>query len=426
MIQTLAQQLVREFARRPTINSHSHLWVESERLKREVDALVLVGHPYPRADLIAAGMSEEDARRALSPGLPLEERWRLVAPYWRYTRLTGYGQSLQVAFRDLFGVMELNAATVGPLSEAIQKGAVAGFYRRILHDTCGLETSVLQMDDLMTMDDLRAVDRGLFLPMPRLNRFTMADAPDKLRAIERDYGVSIGSLEDLVEAMHRACALWRAEDVAGVKLSQSYRRALNFQARDVADARRVFAALLRGEHPGLDTPEGRVLEDYLVFAGCRAAAEAGLTIQFHLGLRAGNWGGLEGSTPAPIVALLRAFPSARFDFSHAGYPYTHEAGVLAKTFPNVFLNLSWIQIVSPVGVRAALREWLRLVPYNKLIGYGDDVYYPEMAYGHLVVARENVALVLAEMIAEGYITEETALDVAQALFYDNPRALYRG
>jgi predicted TIM-barrel fold metal-dependent hydrolase len=125
-----------------------------------------------------------------------------------------------------------------------------------------------------------------------------------------------------------------------------------------------------------------------------------------------------------MVTLLQAFPDARFDFSHSGYPYWREAGVLAKTFPNVYLNLSWIHIVSPIGVRSALREWLRMVPYNKIIAFGDDVYYPEMVYGHLKIARQNVAHVLAEMIEEGYITEETALAVAHALFYDNPKALY--
>jgi hypothetical protein len=65
-----------------------------------------------------------------------------------------------------------------------------------------------------------------------------------------------------------------------------------------------------------------------------------------------------------------------------------------------------------------------MVPYNKIIGFGDDVYYPEIVYGHLKVARQNVASVLAEMIEDGTIGEEAALDVAHTLFYDSPKALY--
>jgi predicted TIM-barrel fold metal-dependent hydrolase len=363
-------------------------------------------------------MPEADAQCALTSGLPLSERWRLFEPYWRAVRLTGYSQSILEALRDLFGVSELTATTVDPLSDAIRESAVPGFYHEILRDRCRIEQSVMQMEDL------EQVDRSLFIPMPRLNRFSMVDSLAKLRALEHDYGLSLDSLQAYVDAIGQTCAQWAQAGVAGVKLSQSYWRRMDFIPRRASDARVIFDALLRDEHPGLDSPGGRLLEDYLVFECCRAASELDLTIQFHLGLRAGNWGGLEGSSPAPMVKLLQALPNARFDFSHSGYPYWREAGVLAKTFPNVYLNLSWIHIVSPIGVRSALREWLRMVPTNKIIAFGDDVYYPEMVYGHLKIARQNVARILAEMVEEAFITEETALDVAHALFYDNPKSLY--
>jgi predicted TIM-barrel fold metal-dependent hydrolase len=414
----LVRRLYGEIAKMPCINSHSHLYSEATRLEMDVDVLVFFGHPYPRADLRAAGMPEGDAQRALTPGLPLDERWRLFEPYWRAVRLTGYSQSILEALRDLFGVSELSAATVGPLSDAIRERAVPGFYHDILRDRCLIERSVMQMEEL------EQVDRSLFIPMPRLNRFSMVDSLTKLRALEQDYGLGLDSLQAYADAIGQTCAQWKQAGIAGVKLSQSYRRRMDFIPRQASDARAIFDALLRDEHPGLDSPEGRLLEDYLVFECCRVASELDLTIQFHLGLRAGNWGGLEGSSPAPMVKLLQTFPHARFDFSHSGYPYWREAGVLAKTFPNVHLNLSWIHIVSPIGVRSALQEWLRMVPTNKIIGFGDDVYYPEMVYGHLKVARQNVAHVLAEMIEGAYVTEEVALDVAQALFYDNPKPLY--
>ncbi len=418
MSNKLVQDLLDAISQMPVVNSHSHMWSEQKRLETEVDALVFFDHPYPRADLTTAGMSEAEARQALSPGLPWAERWSVFARYWPAIRFTGYTQCIMVAFRDLFGVSALTRETVEPLSDAMRRSVVPGFYKKILQDKCGIETSVMQMEDLVE------VDRELFIPMPRLNRFTMVESLDQLHAIERDYNASIASLEDYLELVHRVCAEWKRANVAGVKLSQSYRRRMDFAERDAALAGQVFERLLRGAHPGLESAEGRLLEDYLVFEGCRAASEQGLTIQFHLGLRAGNWGSLEGCSAAPMVPLMRAFPQARFDLSHSGYPYLHESTALAKTFPNLYLDLSWIHIVSPAGVREALREWLRAVPYTKIIGYGDDVYYPEMVYGHLKIAQENVAVVLAEVIQEGVMTEEQALDVAHALFYDNPKALY--
>jgi len=413
-----AQALYDELAEMPCINSHSHLLSEAERLRREVDALVFFGHAYPMADLRSAGMSEAEAQSALWPGLPMAERWKIWEPYWLKVRFTGYSQSILEAFGDLFGVHELTAETVGPLSEAIREQARPGFYRAILRERCRIETTVMQMDDLIE------VDRELFTPMPRLNRLSMVDTLDKLRGIEGDYGASIASLAEHVRVIEGTCDKWKRLGVAGVKLSQSYHRRMDFTRRDRRDAERIFEKLLKGEHPGLRTPEGRLLEDYLVFECCRAASEADLTIQFHVGLRAGNWGSLEGCSPAPMVELFQNLPGARFDLSHSGFPYLKEGGLLAKTFPNVYLNLSWIHIVSPVGVRAAMREWLQMAPYNKIIGFGDDVYYPEVVYGHLKMARQNAAMVMAEAIEEGVFGRQGALDIARAMFYENPKRLY--
>jgi|TARA_B100001971_G_C18069554_1_gene472341 predicted TIM-barrel fold metal-dependent hydrolase len=121
---------------------------------------------------------------------------------------------------------------------------------------------------------------------------------------------------------------------------------------------------------------------------------------------------------------MRTFPQVRFDLSHAGFPYLREGAVLAKTFPNVYLNMSWIHIISPFGSRLDLREWLEMVPYNKIIAFGDDLQHVEAVYGHLQMARRNFAEVLAEMIAENRVSESVALDMARAAFHDNPARIY--
>ncbi|MBI3974266.1 MAG: amidohydrolase family protein, partial [Chloroflexi bacterium] len=110
--------------------------------------------------------------------------------------------------------------------------------------------------------------------------------------------------------------------------------------------------------------------------------------------------------------------------SHAGFPYLREAAVLAKTCANVYLNMSWIHIYSPVACQAALREWLRMVPANKVLAFGDDLYWVDTIYGHLIMARHNVATTLADLVEDGIMSESEALDVGRCLFRDNPAALY--
>jgi len=439
----LAGQLYEAIAAAPCINSHSHLPQEVDRLADVPDALGFLGQHYPAADLYAAGMPETDIELAcgarfpesLGEGesgaagsassvsaagdrLPLLSRWKLVAPYWPYVRLTGYARSILIGFRDLLGFDDLSEETVGPITHAVRDHSRPGYYSRILRERGNIRVSVAQMVDLVE------VDRELFVPMPRLNRFSMIERRSQIDAIESDYGFRIRSLGDLMEGIRAVCERWSRAGVAGVKLSQSYFRRMDFHSRDRSDAEDVLKRILRGEQVAVSSGAGRALGDYLVFACCRIASELDLTVQFHLGLRAGVRRSLEGCSPAPMAELFAAFPEARFDLSHAGFPYLHESGVLAKAWRNVYLNMDWIQAVSPETSRRVLKEWLRMVPYNKLIAFGDDVTHVETAYGALVLARENVAVVLAELIAEGTLTESQALDVARAVFHDNPARLY--
>ena len=383
---TLSTELFDEISKIPCINSHSHISPEIDRIAEAPDALAFFKHAYPASDLVSAGMSPNQMKAALEPGLPLAERWKIFEPYFRYTRLTGFSQCILEGFRDLLGFPDLTAATVEPISDALRAHSKPGFYHDVLQQRSNIALSVVNMEDLIE------VDRTLFLPLPRLNRFSMLHSADQVQAIEKDYDVSITNLSQHVEVIRQVCRDWKQATVAGVKMSQSYHRRMDFTARQKEDAAKVFNGLMRGEYTGLDSDEGVLLEDYLVFECCRAASDADLTIQFHQGIRAGNYGSMEGCTPTPLAELFQTFRDARFDLSHAGYPYLREGAVLGKTFSNVYLNMSWIHIISPIGSRLDLREWLQMVPYNKIIAFGDDLQHVEAVYGHVKMARQNFAI----------------------------------
>lgn len=415
---TLSTELFDEISKIPCVNSHSHIAPEAERLAEPPDILSFFKHAYPVSDLVSAGMSADEIETALTPGLPIGERWSTFEPYWNYTRLTGYSQCITEGIRDILGFSDLTAETVEPISEAIREQCKTGFYHDVLQRKSNIEMTVMNMEDLIE------VDRSLFLPLPRLNRFSMLHSAGQVSAIEADYDVSITTLDEHVEAIRHACRVWKASKVAGVKMSQSYHRRMDFTQRQKEDAAKVFDRMMQGDYAGLESDDGVVLEDYLVFECCRAASDVDLTIQFHQGIRAGNYGSMEGCSPTPLAELMQTFRDARFDLSHAGYPYLREGAVLGKTFSNVYLNMSWIHIISPIGSRQDLKEWLRMVPYNKIIAYGDDLRHVEAVYGHLKMARQNFAIALAEMIEEQVISESVALDIAQAVFHDNPAKVY--
>jgi hypothetical protein len=71
-----------------------------------------------------------------------------------------------------------------------------------------------------------------------------------------------------------------------------------------------------------------------------------------------------------------------------------------------------------------LHEAIETVPANKIFAFGGDFIIPEGAYGHAVLARRVVSRVLQEKIADGWLTEDEALGLAERLLRDNAAALY--
>jgi hypothetical protein len=105
-------------------------------------------------------------------------------------------------------------------------------------------------------------------------------------------------------------------------------------------------------------------------------------------------------------------------------PWVREIAVLAKYFPGVHLNMAWMHIINPVQARSALSEWLEMVPNNKIFGFGGDYSIVEKVYGHLTLARQNIAAVLAEKITVGAMSRSEAVVIARRLLFENPREFY--
>jgi hypothetical protein len=122
---------------------------------------------------------------------------------------------------------------------------------------------------------------------------------------------------------------------------------------------------------------------------------------------------------------LKDYPQARFDLFHGSFPYVSDMTVLGKYFPNVSLNMCWMHIMGPEVSRRALGEWLDAVPATKIFAFGGDYTVVEKVYGHLELARADVAQVLAGKVEAGRMSEADALKVARLVFRENPRRWYR-
>jgi glucuronate isomerase len=423
---TLGQRLLKAVEELEIIDTHEHIIAERDRLAQPVDFFTLAGH-YALNDVISAGLAAADRQRIENPHTPLAERWRAFEPYWKHARLTGYGQALRIAIGDIYGFEEISGSNLARINDAIRSQNKPGFYRSVLRQRAKIRFAVL--DDYWNAVPVKP-DQELFVMARKFDRFVLPASPRDVRQLEELTGVSITSLTGLKQALEKSFQQALEAGMVTVKSTIAYNRELLFQEVGETDAARDFEALMKSARP---IPAGfrhsvvrpfRNLEDHLFHHVIRLADAHRLPVQVHTGLLAGNGCFVANTNARHLTNLFYLFPRVRFDLFHISYPYQSELAVLAKLFPNVYIDFCWAHVISPGGARRALHEFLDTVPANKIFGFGGDYRYPELSYAHARMARRNIAQVLAEKTEHGDCTEQEALELARLLLHDNPACLF--
>lgn len=401
----LEKNLVRAMEEMTIVDAHEHLGPESQRIAAAVDVFTLFSH-YTRDDLLVARMSQEDYNKLFDRTIPLEARWALFAPYYERIRHSSYARAARIAARAFYDVDDISDWTYVTLSERMREANKPGIYDWILRDACRIKVALTQCGstDLGGSSVLRPV-----MPMA----YPMERGADLARP-PFDPEASISSLDDYLGAMRAYVDRVKAEGAVGLKM---FSNPYESPSRD--EAASAFNRVLTGECEQL--PPVNPLRDFVVDETIRYATELGLVICVHTGY----WGDFRMLDPTHMIPVLQRHPDARFDIYHLGYPWVREAIMLGKGFANVWLNLCWTHIISQRFAMAGLDELIDMVPMNKIIGFGGDYGLPvEKVYGHLVMAREDIARVLARRVEDGDFNEETAIQLAHKWLYENPAELY--
>jgi len=405
----LEQSLLTALESIEVIDAHEHLSPEADRVKARVDVFTLFSH-YTYGDLMAAGMSESDYRATQNADLPLDYRWRLFAPYWEQIRWGSYARAALLAAAKFYGADDINEKTYVSISERMAKANTPGIYQRVLREACHIRTSLTQCGrtDLGT---------PLLTPVMPLLLHDLWEVESWRRISQPDLapGAAIRTLDDLLAVTRAYINRVKSEGAAGLKMVSN-----PYGEPNRGGAYQAFEQLRTGAVSSL--PYVNPLRDYLVDEAVRFAGEQDLAVAVHTGY----WGDFRTLDPLHMIPILQRHPRVRFDLYHLGYPWLRESIMLGKGFPNVWLNFCWTHIISQRFAMDALDEVIDVVPMNKIIGFGGDYGVPvEKAYGHLVMAREDMARVLARRIERGQMSEDQALALARKWLWDNPKQLYR-
>jgi predicted TIM-barrel fold metal-dependent hydrolase len=401
------ERLIRAFEGFEIVDAHEHLPPEKERVEQHVDALTLFSH-YTRTDLITAGMPAENYEKLQDPRIPLEERWKMFAPFLESIRYCSYARPAFIAAKEFYGFEDINERTYKPLSEKMVEANKPGIYHRVLREKCHIRVA-------LTQSNRTDYDLDLLIPLMPLDTYAAVRSKKMIEERATNLGEKVKGLDDYLDLTKKGLERWKAEGVVGIKMSSR-----PYEEPDRGQAIALFDSLLRNDRKEL--PEMNPLRSYLMEEMLDMAAELDLVVAVHTGM----WGDFRNLDPKLMIPIIMRHPRTRFDLYHMGMPWVREMGVIGKNFPNVWLNLCWSHIISPKMTCSALDEWIDLVPVNKIIAFGGDYRKPvEKVFGHLVMARENIAKVLGGRVDEGFITEEEAISIAKKWFYENPKELYR-
>ena len=408
----------------PIIDTHEHL-PEFESLRPRNDVISEFLTHYLSIDLVSAGLPNAELRLVKSEELGIMEKWQRIEKYWEACRFTGYAQAIELSAREIYGVDRICTDTIEALNDAYLRGFGENHYKKVLKDMSKIELSIL--DTVECWGDLRC-DRDYFILSNRLDAMIRPKTGEDMVALERSTGVTVSSFENYL----RACELRMEQYLASshiLKLGIAYGRSLFFPRVPRHEAEIGFNKLFKSGYY-IDKEEQTYCCDsaftsYVLHHLLGIAQEKGMILQIHTGMQEGNGNILAHSNPCNLNELFIEYPKLRFDLFHIGYPYQGELGALCKMFPNVYADMCWAHIISPVAARRTLNEWLELFSYRKISGFGGDYLFPDGVFGHQHIARRNIAETLSEKVCEGVFDAGTACEIGKALLYDNPKEIFR-
>lgn len=404
----------------PVIDSHEHLPGEKERLAQNVDFSLLFSH-YCRDDLAAAGMTDSQQSRIFDSDATIQEKWLLLEPLLKNTPSSGYMRAAYLAMEKFYGMAALHSLEDAvELTARVKAANRPGLYTHVLQDACGIRRSMNFVEG--------PVDRQYFNWVKYTGSYTMLGHLNEILSLERAWNKSLPTLQRYVAGMLESLQADVKAGVKGFKISQAYVRPLDFDATTAHDAELVYNRLFNESkvwNPhALGSAEIKPLEDYLTRLIVEFAGDNNLLVVIHVGFQTAQYMKLDDARPHRLWEMIRRYRGTRFSMLHGGLPWVEEGAVMARMHPNLTIDMGWMHIMCPEIAVQALKYYFDMVPMNKVLGFGGDYLVVEKVYGHLQIARQNIARALSERVDNGSMPMEQARRWCRKLMHDSANEFY--
>ncbi|MFC1613878.1 amidohydrolase family protein [Gemmatimonadota bacterium] len=412
------------------IDTHEHLRMNSSVKTGSVNFFTILNASYLKSDMISAGSPPLDDEM-IAEG-DLDKLWSAYGPWLDKTRNTSYYGHLVEGFRVLYGFDEpyFTRENIKPLSAKITRNYkdYDSWYRKSFQ-MANLE---LMFNDQYWSMFKTGLEFESYALVMRIDHYLYSISdPASLEISNTDTlsnplrqaaaeNVKIETLDDYLGYAEKWFGRFADKGAVCAKTANAYWRTIYYEDIPKSEAEKLFILPAASRTP----EKKKKLEDFMFHWCVEKCAEYDLPLQIHTGYLAGNGDRQDNGKPVKLLNTLSLHSQTRFSLFHGGFPWYQEIGALAKSFPNVAVDLVWLPQISRESAVDALQQWLDCVPYNKFF-WGGDCGVIEGSVGALEFGKSVVAQVLAERVARGLMTEELAMDVALKMFRDNAIAFFK-
>jgi len=407
----------------PIVDCHDHT---GECGPKYVDPVQVVVSGYFCSDIHSA--AGDDAIAVLHDfERPLEERWPLLEQAWNRTCHTGYAQVTRRVLKKFYGEDEVTLEALQRMKDKLLDLTDENAFDAILDEA----KIAVRIGDVWP--DVKKVLDGSYKTSPRMR---LAITLPGYHAICNHAGVQaqtaplgrkVTSIDEYLTACREIFEGCKKFGAVTFKDQSAYTRPISYGNPTRAEAEAVFNWFMEDPRRTVSYPDGnRPLDDFLFHEFMRMARDMDLPVQIHTGHMAGIRNDIAKTNAIGLTKVLELHQDVRFDIFHANWPYDDELVYLGKNYPNVSLDFCWANIIDPVYCQDTFKRILASVPHGKIHAFGSDYGgSADRAWAHAQIARDNIAIALADMVRMEYMDLDAAKQVARAWLFDNPNTFFR-
>ena len=402
------------------VDTHEHMRRENDWVENGPDILQDLFGNYVPADLHTAGASPQAMQNLMNASQDVADRFDGIRDAWEATQFTSYGEAVRLIAKHIYGLDELTSQGLAAAQDKVKALRSPGERYRILHDVAKLDH--VQTDDFSwpCHPDTSGLDFFLY----DLSWATFCNGQVDPSAIHAETGIDVTDLGSLKHSMEAIFAKHAPLAIA-VKSQHAYNRTLNWIERSDDEAAKALNTVLTHDASEIDEATRLCLGDWCWARGVELTIAHNLPFKIHTGYYAGNDRMPLRRIPAGnMCALFARYLDAKFVLMHIAYPYSDELVALAKHYRNIWVDFCWAWSIDAYSARDFLRRCIHAVPSNKLFAFGGDTGWPTSAMAYAMQARNGIRRALEAEIADGYLTEKQAMELATRIMHTNQYACF--